>query len=105
MRCLLLLLPTALLAACGNDVQVAKGSTCNGEADGGETSVDSSYDADEDGYFDAGNPDCVATYDASQLDCDDHAPAVHPGAVETCDLRDEDCDGRVDDLAGPAICE
>lgn len=93
MRRLLLLLPTALLAACGNDVQVAKGSTCNGEADGGETSVDSSYDADEDGYFDAGNPDCVATYDASQLDCDDHAPDIHPKQGEIlCNAADDDCD-------------
>lgn len=87
------LLPIALASGCGSDVQVAKGSTCNGEADGDETTVDSLYDADQDGYFDAGNPDCVATYEASQLDCDDQNGDLHPGKTEIlCNELDDDCD-------------
>lgn len=30
-------------------------------------------------------------------DCDDAAPAVHPGAPERCNARDDDCDGRIDE--------
>jgi hypothetical protein len=41
-------------------------------------------DADGDGY-------------SAAEDCDDHDPAVHPGAVEICDARDDDCDGAVDE--------
>jgi len=32
-------------------------------------------------------------------DCNDHDPAMHPGAVETCNFRDDDCNGLVDDVA------
>ncbi len=31
------------------------------------------------------------------MDCDDHDPAVHPGAFETCNQVDDDCSGLVDD--------
>ncbi|MCC7537591.1 MAG: putative metal-binding motif-containing protein, partial [Deltaproteobacteria bacterium] len=33
-------------------------------------------------------------------DCDDSAPAVHPGATETCNGEDDDCDGAIDDGVG-----
>ena len=33
-------------------------------------------------------------------DCDDHNPAVHPGAVELCNGQDDDCDGLVDEGPG-----
>lgn len=43
-------------------------------------------DADGDGY-------------AVPYDCDDDAPAVHPGAAEACNQRDDNCDGAVDEGA------
>ncbi len=53
---------------------------------------------------------CVLDVDGdgfpATVDCDDHAPAVHPGAVEDCNLVDDDCDGVVDqgDPGGGAAC-
>ena len=45
-------------------------------------------DADGDGY----GIGCAAG-----PDCNDHDPAMHPGAVETCNFKDDDCNGLVDD--------
>ncbi len=41
-------------------------------------------DADSDGY-------------ASDQDCDDGDPDIHPGAQERCNGRDDDCDGTTDE--------
>ena len=93
-----LLFALAGLCACGNDITVSKGSACNGEADGDEASVDAPFDADHDGYYDGANPDCVATYDAAHLDCNDQNADVHPGAQEVgCDDVDNDCDAATPD--------
>src|SRR5262249_44952465 len=52
---------------------------------------DPCQDADGDGY-------------TADVDCDDHNPAVHPGALEACDGLDDDCNGVVDDGGGAALC-
>ncbi|AWV89608.1 putative metal-binding motif-containing protein [Bradymonas sediminis] len=60
------------------------------EEDGDTTSpeVENCWDQDRDGYYDVA---CGGT------DCDDHNPAVHPGAVEVCDALDNNCDGQLND--------
>ena len=45
-------------------------------------------DADGDGY----GVGC-----AKGPDCNDHDPAVHPGATEVCNFKDDDCNALVDD--------
>lgn len=49
--------------------------------------VTTPVDSDHDGYGAAPCGD----------DCDDHDPAVHPGAKEVCNQKDDDCDGLVDE--------
>ena len=57
-------------------------------------------DADGDGSPDASaNPECCPI--PSACDCDDHNPAVHPGALEVCNGIDDDCDGTIDNVALP----
>jgi hypothetical protein len=59
--------------------------------------ADEDFDGDGDGYVDGNNADCVAVYDADELDCDDTAAAVSPDGTETCDGVDGDCDGSIDE--------
>ena len=65
--------PDAACASCFAD-QVCSAGVCVG--------VDT--DADKDG-FKAG------------VDCDDHDPAIHPGAAEICNGKDDNCDGKIDE--------
>ncbi len=80
---------------------------CNGEDDNCDGRIDEGLenytvfrDADGDGYGDPDDPleSCTwpTGYVGNDLDCDDAAAAVHPGAREVCDQRDNDCDGGVD---------
>ncbi|MBN2800899.1 MAG: hypothetical protein JXX28_17310 [Deltaproteobacteria bacterium] len=75
---------------------------CDGGVDLGAVDAPTWY-ADADGDL-FGDPDvatvaCLAPAGAvaDQGDCDDAAPAVHPGAPERCDGADDDCDGVVDE--------
>jgi hypothetical protein len=80
---------------------------CDGLADDADSSVDPSTmdtfyeDADADGFGaeGAGAPSCDPPPGTSALstDCDDDAPAIHPGVTEVCDTLDNDCDRQIDE--------
>ena len=93
------IVPLLLLAAgCTNDIKLSPQSRCDGVLQGDEVTVDDGFDADGDGFFDASNPDCAATYPAGVLDCNDGDPEVGPGAAEvTCDGIDNDCSEETPD--------
>jgi hypothetical protein len=65
--------PDAACAPCFAD-QVCSAGTC--------VSVDT--DEDKDGV-------------KAGVDCDDHDPAIHPGAAEICNGKDDNCDGKIDE--------
>jgi hypothetical protein len=81
-----------LVAACGNDVALTQDAKCDGQAQPGEDPVDSPFDQDGDGFFDANNPACAATYPPGRLDCADGDAEVNPEIAEvTCNGKDDDC--------------
>ena len=54
------------------------------------------FDADDLG--DACDPDKDGdSYEASDGDCNDYRPSIHPGAIEGCNGDDDDCDGTADE--------
>ena len=65
--------PDAACAPCAAD-EVCSAGVC--------VSVDT--DADKDGV-------------KAGVDCDDHDPAIHPGAAEICNGKDDNCDGKADE--------
>jgi hypothetical protein len=107
--------PIALLAlaltGCGSDIKITSAAVCDGVLQEQEETVDSVFDADGDGFFNMANPDCVSTYAAEYLDCDDGDPDINPGSAElTCDGVDNDCDegtpdSNDDDGDGYTDCE
>ncbi|HCP46738.1 MAG TPA: hypothetical protein DIU15_11880, partial [Deltaproteobacteria bacterium] len=68
---------------------------CDDEDNDCDDSVDEGFDGDSDGYFDADDPGCLATYGAL-ADCNDAAANDYPGAPERCDGVDNDCNGLED---------
>ena len=96
-------------------INPAASETCNGydddcdglvdDDDGGLTGATTWYlDLDADGYgiVTVSSTSIIACsrpsgYAATDTDCDDGDPAVHPGAAEQCNGYDDDCDGLVDD--------
>ena len=107
---LALLSALPLLASCGQDISITESSHCDGALQNSEDTVDSPYDQDGDGYFDGTNADCVATYSAERLDCDDLNPEVNPGLDEiSCDGFDNDCNAETIDAVdkdedGASVC-
>jgi hypothetical protein len=77
-------------------------NNCDGEIDEeGALDPRTFYrDADGDGYGNGSlvEVDCDAPdgFVAAGGDCNDAAPAVHPGAEELCNGQDDDCDGEAD---------
>ncbi len=53
--------------------------------------------ADDDDDFTSGADEDHDGYTTEQGDCDDHNPAVYPGADDVCDPFDNDCDGRLNE--------
>ncbi len=100
-----------LLGACTSDANISDRARCDGALNTVETGVDSPFDEDEDGYFDGTNEECIATYAAELLDCNDGDADVHPGmAEETCNDLDDDCDEETLDAPdadedGATICD
>ena len=80
------------LAGCGSDSNLRDNASCDGVLNAVEDTVDDAFDQDGDGFFDASNANCVDTYEAAQLDCDDLDADVNPGNAEVaCNDLDDDC--------------
>ena len=83
----------------GTEVCDGADNNCDSSVDEGVTTTFFT-DSDGDGYGDPGSPvqACFlpAGASTSSLDCDDGAPAAHPGGIEICDGLDNDCDSSVD---------
>ena len=80
------LVGVSLLAGAAGVVLFARSGAKAGPLRG--TAAPGCTDEDGDGY----GIGCAAG-----PDCNDHDPAMHPGAVEICNFKDDDCNGLVDD--------
>ncbi|MEN9784914.1 MAG: hypothetical protein RLZZ299_178 [Pseudomonadota bacterium] len=70
---------------------------------GGGTDPSGGGGTDPSGGGGTGPVDADADGSPVEVDCDDSAPGIHPGAGEACDGIDTNCDG-VTDPAAPAAC-
>ena len=68
---------------------------CDTEDNDCDEVIDDGFDLDGDGFFDADDAGCAESY--PDVDCDDDAPAVFPGAAELCNGIDDDCGDGVDE--------
>ncbi|MCO4771781.1 MAG: putative metal-binding motif-containing protein, partial [Deltaproteobacteria bacterium] len=71
--------------------------TCDGVDQDCDGLVDDGFDGDGDTYLDGSVAGCVSTYGAANVDCDDGAASIYPGATEVCDGIDQNCDAAIDD--------
>ena len=94
-----------------DDILIGAPFNDDGGADAGQVYVlfgSSCVDQDGDGFGDPGDASCPGGGD---LDCDDSAAGVHPGASESCNGIDDDCDGSIPadeadgDADGMRICD
>ena len=79
------------------DVNPDASERCNGVDDDCDGRIDENFDADQDGFVDISEPECVGSYPPEELDCNDLIAAINPDAAETCDGNDTDCNGLIDD--------
>jgi hypothetical protein len=96
---------------CREDAPCGPGLICNHSVacltcpcPSGLCDLDPCRDLDGDGYAPRGVSACPSV---GVGDCDDAAPAVHPGGVERCaNGLDDDCDGETDarDTAACSVC-
>ncbi len=72
---------------------------CDGVLQEDEGSIiDSTFDADNDGFKDKDVVECHDIYDPAQLDCDDDNPNIRPNIAETtCNGIDDDCNETTPD--------
>ncbi len=54
-------------------------------------------DTGDDDDFTSGGDEDHDGYTTEEGDCDDHNPAIYPGADDICDAFDNDCDGRLNE--------
>jgi hypothetical protein len=81
--------------ACDDGSACTAGDLCSQGSCSGASSC-ACEDADGDGYADCSVLGCDPSGKVCG-DCDDHDPAIHPGAAEVCNRRDDNCDGRTDE--------